>query len=111
MIARQVITGLLSLAVQESSHSPLTVRLIPEADGCSLQLLFQTVGDPERRLDHSIALYAQNLGWSIVRPAAADWVGLVVKIRSQGRTCLVIDDHAGFVELLERYVAEHKLHI
>jgi CheY-like chemotaxis protein len=35
----------------------------------------------------------------------------VIKIRTQGRTCLVIDDHAEFVELLERYVAEHGLQI
>jgi signal transduction histidine kinase len=80
MIARQVITGLLSLALQESSHSPLTVRLIPGADGCSLQLLFQSVGDPARKLDPSIGLYAQNLGWTISRQAEAGQVGLVVKI-------------------------------
>jgi CheY-like chemotaxis protein len=111
MIARQVITGLLSLAIQQTLFGPLVVHLISPPDGCLLQLFFQATGDPEKRPDPSIGLYAQNLGWTLHQQADASRVEITVKIHTRHRTCLVIDDHQGFVELLERYVADYGVRI
>ncbi len=111
MIARQVITSLLSLAIQQALSSPLTIQLQHQANSYSLQLRFRSRGDPEKRLDPSIGHYAQNLGWTLYLHSDKDQVELGVKIGSRHRTCLVIDDHHEFVELLERYVAEYDVHI
>jgi len=111
MIARQVITGLLSLAIQQALSGPLVVHLIPQADSCLLQLVIRATGDAEKRPDPSIGRYAQNLGWTLYQQADAGQVEIAVKIHTRHRTCLVIDDHQGFVELLERYVADYNVQI
>jgi CheY-like chemotaxis protein len=111
MIARQVITGLLSLAIQEALSSPLKVHLISQADGCLLRLSFTASGDAEKRPDPSIGRYAQDLGWILHQQADAGQVEVAVRIHTCERTCLVIDDHHGFVELLERYVADYNVRI
>jgi CheY-like chemotaxis protein len=111
MIARQVITGLLSLAIQQALSGPLGVHLIPQADSCLLQLVIKAARDAEKRPDPSIGLYAQNLGWTLYQQADADQVEIAIRIQTHHRTCLVIDDHQGFVELLERYVADYNVHL
>jgi CheY-like chemotaxis protein len=111
MIARQIITGLLSLAIQQALSGPLGVHLIPQADSCLLQFVIKAARDAEKRPDPSIGLYAQNLGWTLYQQADADQVEIAIRIQTHHRTCLVIDDHQGFVELLERYVADYNVHI
>ncbi len=111
MIARQVITSLLSLAIQQALSGPLAVHLISQPDGCLLQLSFKAIGDPEKRPDPYISRYAQNLGWTLHQKADTDQAELGVKIHTRHRTCLVIDDHPGFVELLERYVADYNVRV
>jgi CheY-like chemotaxis protein len=111
MIARQVITSLLSLVIQQSLSSPLTIHLIPQTNGCFLQLLFKTASEPQRKEDPSIDHFAQNLGWDISHQIDGDHVEITVKTHSRNHTCLVIDDNPGFVELLERYVAEFDVRI
>jgi CheY-like chemotaxis protein len=111
MIARQVVTGLLSLAIQQTLSGELAVHLVSQPDGCLLQLFFKATSDPEKRPDPSIGLYAQNLGWTLDQQTDAGQVEITVKIHTRHRTCLVIDDHQGFVELLERYVADYGVRI
>ena len=111
MIARQVVTGLLSLAIQQTLSGVLVVHLISQPDGCLLQLFFKVTGDPEKRPDPSIGQYAQNLGWTLDQRSDAGQVEIAVKIHTRHRTCLVIDDNQAFVELLERYVADYGVRI
>jgi CheY-like chemotaxis protein/predicted DNA-binding transcriptional regulator len=111
MIARQVITGLLSLAIQQALNSSLGVHLLPQDGDYLLQITFQANGISEKMLDPSVKLYAHNLGWSLSQQVGADQVEITVKINTRQQTCLVIDDHQGFIELLERYLADHALHI
>jgi CheY-like chemotaxis protein/AraC-like DNA-binding protein len=111
MIARQVITGLLSLAIQQASTGSVEVNLLPRGDDRLLQIVFHVTAIPEKRPDPTINLYAQNLGWSIHQKVNADQIEIVIKIKARQEVCLVIDDHQGFVELLERYLADYSLHI
>ena len=111
MIARQVITGLLSQAIQQTSTGSLEADLITQGDDCLLQVVFHAMSIPEKRSDPSIDFYAQNLGWSLHQQVNADQVEIVIKINAFQQTCLVIDDHQGFVELLERYLADYSLHV
>jgi CheY-like chemotaxis protein len=111
MIARQVITGLLSLAIQQALNGSLGVHLMPQDGDYLLRIIFQANGFSEKMPDPSVNLYAQNLGWSLYQQGDADQVEIAVKINTRQQTCLVIDDHQGFIELLERYLADHALHI
>lgn len=111
MIARQVITGLLSLAIQQALAGSVEVNLLPRGDDCLLQIIFHAAGIPEKRSDPSIDLYAQNLGWSLHQKVNAGKVEIIIKIKTRQQVCLVIDDHQGFIELLERYLADYSLHI
>jgi CheY-like chemotaxis protein len=111
MIARQVITGLLSLAIQQALTGSLEVHLLPQDGDYLLRVIFHATGISEKKPDPSVNLYAQNLGWSLYQQVGADQVEIAVKINTRQQTCLVIDDHQGFIELLERYLADHALHI
>jgi len=62
--------------------------------------------------DPSIGLYARNLGWRISHLVNADQeVEILISMQKHVRTCLIIDDHPGFVELLERYLDNSIIHI
>jgi CheY-like chemotaxis protein/predicted DNA-binding transcriptional regulator len=111
MIARQVITGLLSLAIQQALNGSLGVHLLPQDGDYLLRIIFQASGISEKMPDPSVNLYAHNLGWSLSQQVGADQVEIAVKINTRQQTCLVIDDHQGFIELLERYLADHALQI
>jgi len=111
MIARQVITGLLSLAIQQALTGPVGVYLLLKGDDYLLQIAFHPTGTLENKTDPSVNLYAQNLGWSLHQQEGADQVEIAVKINTRQQTCLIIDDHQEFIELLERYLAGYALHI
>lgn len=117
MVARQVITGLLSMAIQKALPHPLGITLLTDGKECLLRFSFRSAASvneplPEKFADPSIGLYAQNLGWQITYQLNLNQeVELLVSIRAHQRTCLIIDDHPGFVELLERYVDNSVIHI
>jgi CheY-like chemotaxis protein len=111
MIARQVITGLLSQVIQQTSTGSLKVDLITQGDDCLLKVVFHAMNIPEKKSDPSIDFYAQNLGWSLHQQVNADQVEMVINFNASQQICLVIDDHQGFVELLERYLADYSLHV
>lgn len=117
MVARQVITGLLSMAIQKALPHPLNIGLLAGGKECKLRLAFRPILNvdgsmPEKFPDPSIALYAESLGWRITHKAGQDQsVEIVVAMQTHLRTCLIIDDHPGFVELLERYVDNSEIQI
>jgi CheY-like chemotaxis protein len=111
MIARQIITGLLSLAIQQALSCPLAIHLVHQMGGYQLQISFRVTEAAEKSPDPSIARYTQDLGWTLQQHGQADQVEITVRIPTRHRTCLVIDDHQGFVELLERYVADYNMRI
>lgn len=117
MVARQVITGLLSMAIQKALPHPLEIALSARGRECSLRLSFRaalpdTGALPEKFADPSIGLYAQNLGWRIAyQVKASQEVEIEVSMQAYRRTCLIIDDHPGFVDLMERYVDSSVVHI
>lgn len=117
MVARQVITGLLSMAIQKALPPPLEIMLLDNGKEYALRLTFRsalpvTGSRSEKFADPSIGLYAQNLGWQISQQSKPDQkVEIVVTMQTHLRTCLIIDDHPGFVELLERYVDNSEIQI
>lgn len=117
MVARQVLTGLLSMAIQKALPHPLEITLSSEGRDCLLQLSFRSampVTGPlaDKFTDPSIGLYAQNLGWRISHLVKPDHdVEILVEMQAHLRTCLIIDDHPEFVELIERYVGDPSMHI
>jgi CheY-like chemotaxis protein len=110
MVARQVITSLLSMAIQKALPHPLGIALATRGSECTLRLSFRAAQSasgplPEKFNDPSISLYAQNLGWRIEQQVRADQkVEIEVAMQTYHRTCLIIDDHPEFVDLMERYV-------
>jgi len=117
MVARQVITGLLSMAVQKALPHPLEITLSASGRECTLRLSFRAAPSaggpmPERFADPSIGVYAQNLGWRITdQVKAGQQVEIEVAMQTYRRTCLIIDDHPGFVDLMERYMDSSVVHI
>jgi CheY-like chemotaxis protein len=125
MIARQVVTGLLSMAIQKAQPRPqprpLEIALSTRGRECTLRLSFpaalSTAPLSEKISDPSISLYAENLGWSIAyqgkggQEIGAATCLIEVSMQTYQRTCLIIDDHPGFVDLMERYVDSSVLHI
>jgi CheY-like chemotaxis protein len=116
MVARQVVTGLLSMAIQKARPHPLEIALLVRGRECTLRLSFgaalpATGSLTEKITDPSIGLYAQNLGWRITHQVKTGQEGeealvslIEVSMQTYRRTCLIIDDHPGFVDLMERYV-------
>ncbi len=111
MVARQVITGLLSMAIQKALPHPLEISLLTSGKEYLLKFAFRSAM-LEEIADPSIDLYAQNLGWQIAHQAKPDQgVEIAISMQAHLRTCLIIDDHPGFVELLERYIADPTIYI
>jgi CheY-like chemotaxis protein len=110
MVARQVVTGLLSMAIQKALPHPLEIALAAKGRECSLRLLFRAAAPaggapPEKFADPSIGTYAQNLGWRIDHQVkAGQLVEVEVSMQTYRRTCLIIDDHPEFVDLMDRYM-------
>ncbi len=116
MVARQVITGLLSLAIRIARSHPLEIALSTNGRECLLRFSFRPAdpvsGAVSEIADPSIGLYAQNLGWQISQQVNTDQeVEIRVSMQTHLRTCLIIDDNPGFVELLERYVDNSVIYI
>lgn len=116
MVARQVITGLLSLAIRTARSHPLHITLSTNGRECFLRFSFRAAvpvgGAVSDIADPSIGLYAQNLGWRIAQQVNPDQqVEILVSMPTHLRTCLIIDDNPGFVELLERYVDNSVIYI
>jgi len=112
MVARQVITGLLSMAIQKALSHPLEITLSTNGRECFLKFSFRSASLVDKFDDPSIGLYARNLGWRISHLVNADQeVEILISMQKHVRTCLIIDDHPGFVELLERYLDNSVIHI
>jgi CheY-like chemotaxis protein len=111
VVARQVITGLLSMTIQKALPHPVQISLASDGKVHALRFAFQSASLPEKAADPSIGLYAQSLGWQISQRVDGAQVDIPISIHSHQRTCLVIDDHPGFVDLIERYVDGAKIQV
>jgi CheY-like chemotaxis protein len=108
VLARQVLVNTLSQAVAQSSPAPMHVGLSSDVHEATLRLSY--VVEPSAAaappLQSVVAELAQRLGWSITLQDEAG-PGRVVSLHMSALcpTIMVIDDNAGFRELMETYLA------
>ncbi len=101
MVAQQVFVGLLSQAVRQARPGVVTVALAwAEPEGTLTTEFTPEAGGPA--LDPVVRQLAEHLGWTV---ATADR-RLILTMRTHGPTVLIIDDNAGLVDLLTRYLTD-----
>lgn len=110
IVAQQVLTSVLSYAVQRACAGTLKLSLVDEGDQVHLTLAYRTKG--ERAFAEDVApvvrQLAQRLQWTLVqRPHTSNEVRVEVHMARYGPVVLVIDDNAGLVELLRHYLSSH----
>lgn len=112
MVAQQVFVGLLSQAVRQAQAGPLTVALARSEPDVTLTAGFApepASADPDKppAAEAVVQQLAGHLGWTL---AQADAAGagrrLTLTMRAHGPTVLIIDDNAGLVDLLARYLTD-----
>lgn len=110
VVARQVLVGMLSQAVQQAQAGSLDLALTVEGEEVLLTLRY----DPEPEAAQSpavnlvVAQLVDRLGWMVSqedRPSGTRVVAL--RIMARGPRVLVIDDNEGLVKLLDRYLTDH----
>jgi CheY-like chemotaxis protein len=110
VLALQILTNVLSLAVQQAQPDQLALELRADPKGVSLALHY----GPEARLINAtvvnqvVAELAGRLSWKVRQEDLADGTRTVVlTMVTEGPTVLVVDDNQGLVELLDRYLTGH----
>lgn len=110
LLAQQILTHLLSNAVQQAQPGQLHVSVMPRLEGTAISLRYQ----PEDPAGHGtivkdvVSQLADRLGWKIAEEERSDGARtVVIDTVSCGPSVLVIDDNQGLVELLERYLTGH----
>jgi CheY-like chemotaxis protein len=108
VVAQQVLVNLLSYAVQQSQPGTLALILATDKGQVSCTLRYRVdPGATNVPVIHAVvAQLADRLGWRLKQE---DQLGnartVTLFMATSDRTILVIDDNAGLVELLERYLA------
>ena len=104
MVAQQVIVGLLSHALRQAHGPTLDVTLSPGDPTAALTLRYQ--GDGATELNPVTMQLATWMGWRIVVEEQGAERVIAVALPAHGPTVLIVDDNAGLVDLLQRYLAD-----
>ncbi len=108
MVAQQVIVGLLSFALRQAQGPSLVVTLAKAEPEAALRVSYQSEGpiDPLPELNPVTLQLAAWMGWRVALDADGPERAIVVGLPAHGPTVLIVDDNAGLVDLLQRYLAE-----
>jgi CheY-like chemotaxis protein len=109
VVAEQILVNILSYAIQQSCEGALELELTSDERQASLTLRFfpetETTGTPA--IDLVVAQLIDRLGWTWTQEDhSKDTRVVTLHMTARGPTVLVIDDNAGLVELLERYLTD-----
>ncbi len=104
MVAQQVIVGLLSHALRQAHGPALDVTLSPGDPAAALALRYHADGVTE--LNPVTVQLATWMGWRIVVEEQGAECVIAVALPAHGPTVLIVDDNAGLVDLLQRYLAD-----
>ncbi len=111
IMAQQVLTGVLSYIVQQvRTGGTVSLRLSAGRGTILLTARYPYVVTAARSSQMSAAVtqLAERLNWTIDERADVDGAQiLALSMATSEPTILVIDDNAGLVELLERYLSDH----
>jgi CheY-like chemotaxis protein len=109
VVARQVLVGILSHAVQQAQPGALGLALAVGGEKVVLTLRY----DPEPEatevpmVNLVVAQLADRLGWIVGQEDQPSGTRVVtLHIATRGPTVLVIDDNEGLVKLLDRYLTD-----
>ena len=106
-LAHQIMISLLSHVVQQMDHEPLRASFVADSTHVTLRLHYSVKGDVGVKADFAtVTKLAERLHWQLIcdGSAAPDYE-IVLHMLSQSATILIIDDNAGWVDLLERFLA------
>jgi len=110
VVARQVLVGMLSQAVQQAQAGTLDLALAVEGEEVLLTLRYDP--DPEASKSPAVNLVVaqlvDRLGWTVGQEDHLSGARVVtLRITTRGPSVLVIDDNEGLVKLLDRYLTDH----
>jgi len=109
LLARQVLIGMLSSAVQQAEPGVVHVTLLTNVEGITLRIEYQvgSAGSGLPAIAVTTLQLADKLGWGVTARDHPDGLRAVtVRAGSGEPTVLVIDDNAGLVRLLRRYLRD-----
>lgn len=109
-VAQQVLTSVLSYAIQHAVAGEIALSLAANSDQVHLTLNYRSEGSGAlaEGLSPVVRKLAQRLQWTLVEGRdAANGVSLHAHMAHCGPVVLVIDDNAGLVELLRHYLSTH----
>jgi len=108
MLARQVLIGLMSHAIQQSHDGSLKVMLESQAEEIKITFGYplreELVGSPTVRV--TTLQLADLLAWKVRNEQEGNERIVSVSIGQHRATVLIIDDNAGLVKLLRRYLSD-----
>lgn len=109
-VAQQIFTGLLSALIQRKSIASVGVELSRSGKQCVLQLRYSSdlMGyEPpsEYQVSPLLAALLEQVGWRLSVTEREGGGEIIVSFPILQKTALVIDDHEGLVNLIERYLA------
>mgnify|MGYP000863299936 CR=1 FL=1 len=110
VIARQILIGVLSGAIRRSQLGQVRVTLEQSGPHACVIVRCCTATEGARTVpivSPVTVQLAQRLEWTITETDAADGTHTVsIEVDLGGRVVLVIDDNAGLVKMIERYLAD-----
>jgi CheY-like chemotaxis protein len=110
MVTQQVVVSTLSHAINEGLPGDVHLWLAVDEEQVRLLLTYYPARQelPVSRLDWVVIKIADRLGWRTEQEDRFDGLRtLTLVIPRQDNTILIIDDNAGLVTLVERYLHDH----
>jgi len=110
VISQQVLTSILSHAIQQAKPGRLTASLENGQAGVTLCLRYFSTHEAEQEAvtNAVVSQLLDRLGWSIKQEDGTSGMRAVsIAMIGRGPTILVIDDNEGLVDLVGRYLSNH----
>jgi len=112
--AQQVVIHLLSQTIQAAEAHPLWIQLTATGDVIALELRYRP-RDPSARVPIStvIAAFIERLHFQVIESfgSSDENACLTLMLTARRATLLVIDDHVGLSDLLQRYLTGRSLEV
>ena len=109
VMARQILVNTLSHVVSQSAATPIQLRLTRSGTQALLLISYHPeAAAPAPPLNPVVAQLARRLAWQIEQTHLLNGERtMTVQMAAAGPSILVIDDNAGFLELMETYLDGH----
>jgi CheY-like chemotaxis protein len=112
--AQQALISIISRAIQQMNAGDLDIELAADQDRAAITLRYTPTPDVADApvIGHAVAHVIEQLEWVVEQEVGATGQRVfTIQIATHGPTVLVIDDNAGLVDLLRRYLSNHACHV